>query len=555
MRIKIKATNGRPSPAKREALLQALFDAEIRTLRVITAHDHYIIICQDETNAEALFTPATTETLRKKGFEPQMPPELKAKLTLVLKQLDRELVKETPENIKEELEKTMPETKIGNIYIMKNRYLIKIQFADHQTTAKIQEKGLYLFNIYISPRQIEPERFTNIVQCMHCYKYGHYKTNCPDKEINLKLCSECGSNTHNYRDCKSANKRCLNCGEAHRTLANSCPLRKEAMKKTREEKNKKEEEKKELPLKKVAEQTAKTVAATQNAWLKPLIKEMKEEKEKEKKEPQIILQLPNNLSVGIMTALIHAHLQNIMEPGLGFRHHAQKVLKRNNLPDLDLGNGDSWGIFKVLPPTTHNTTTETTISHSTVSPQQTQPPHPDLGPQDEPETELFATPQRKSTTAPAPTPNPTPTPTPTQSPARPNTHKQSPQHPKPQSVKPKTTHAHRKQTDDLTDSEIDDQSLRHRDGYDLEPKTYGIRLFAAEPSRYKHLNRLQLAQEITRGTIKWIYTNTTYQNRIHEQKITHHLHAGNIFIHSAMIEKMKPQNLEHIQNGWYHTTK
>jgi len=557
MRIKVLTTNGRPSSSRREALLQALFDAEIRTLRVITTNDQFVIICQDESNAEAVFTPETTTMLKNKGFEPQMPPELKAKLTLVLKQLDRELVKENPEEIKEEIERNLPEAKIGDIFIMKNRYLMKIQFSDHKTAAKVQEEGLYLFNIFISPKQIEPERFTNIVQCMHCYKYGHYKTNCPDKEKRLKLCSECGSNTHNYRDCKSDVKRCLNCGEGHRTLANSCPLRKEAIKKTREEKTKKEEEKKEIPIKRVAEQTAKqTIEATQNAWFKPLMKEIKEDKEKERKEPQVILQLPDDLSVGIMTALIHAHLQNIMEPGLGFRHHAKKVLKKNNLPDLDLGNGDSWGIFKVLPPKTINTTTETTLTQSTISPH---PPQPDLGPQDEPETELFTTPQRKPTS----TPTPTPAPTPTQSPVRPrttktNTPKQSPQQPRPQttqSVKPKTTHIHRKHTDDLTDSEVDDQSLRHRDGYDLNPKTYGIRLFATEPSRYKHLNRLQLAHEITRGTIKWIYTDNSYQTRIHEQKITQHLHEGNMFIQPNMIEKVKQQNLEHIQNGWYNISK
>ncbi|ROT69814.1 putative RNA-directed DNA polymerase from transposon X-element [Penaeus vannamei] len=274
------------------------------------------------------------------------------------------------------------------------------------------------------------------------------------------------------------------------------------------------------------------------------MKEIKEDK-KERKEPQVILQLPDDLSVGIMTALIHAHLQNIMEPGLGFRHHAKKVLKKNNLPDLDLGNGDSWGIFKVLPPKTINTTTETTLTQSTISPH---PPQPDLGPQDEPETELFTTPQRKPTS----TPTPTPAPTPTQSPVRPrttktNTPKQSPQQPRPQttqSVKPKTTHIHRKHTDDLTDSEVDDQSLRHRDGYDLNPKTYGIRLFATEPSRYKHLNRLQLAHEITRGTIKWIYTDNSYQTRIHEQKITQHLHEGNMFIQPNMIEKTQTPSEE-----------
>lgn len=79
----------------------------------------------------------------------------------------------------------------------------------------------------------------------------------------------------------------------------------------------KKEEKKEIPIKRVAEQAAKqTIVATQNAWFWPLIKEIKEEK-KDKKEPQIILQLPDELYVGIMTALIYVHLQNIMKPGLG----------------------------------------------------------------------------------------------------------------------------------------------------------------------------------------------------------------------------------------------
>lgn len=74
-------------------------------------------------------------------------------------------------------------------------------------------------------------------------------------------------------------------------MANSCPLRKSAMKKTREEKKQKRGGK-EIPIKRVAKQT---VAATQNTWFRPLIKEIKEEKEKNKKEPQIILQLPDDV--------------------------------------------------------------------------------------------------------------------------------------------------------------------------------------------------------------------------------------------------------------------
>lgn len=53
---------------------------------------------------------------------------------------------------------------------------MKIEFTDHETVAKIQEKGLYLS------------------QCMHCNKYVHSRNNCPDMDHNLKLCSECGAN-------------------------------------------------------------------------------------------------------------------------------------------------------------------------------------------------------------------------------------------------------------------------------------------------------------------------------------------------------------------------
>lgn len=111
MRIEIQPTDGRPSSSKKEALLQALIDAEIRTLRVITTHDPFILICQDEANAEALFTFETTNMLKTKGFVP-----------------------------------LISDSKIGNIFIMKIRYLLKFQLSDHHTAAKVQEKGLCLSN-------------------------------------------------------------------------------------------------------------------------------------------------------------------------------------------------------------------------------------------------------------------------------------------------------------------------------------------------------------------------------------------------------------------------
>lgn len=72
-------------------------------------------------------------------------------------------------------------------------------------------------------------------------------------------------------------------------------------------------------------------------------------KEEEKKKPQVILQLSDNLSVGVMTAITHAQLCNIMKPELGFYHHVKKGLKDNGLLQLYLRNGDSWGITLTAP--------------------------------------------------------------------------------------------------------------------------------------------------------------------------------------------------------------
>jgi len=61
--------------------------------------------------------------------------------------------------------------------------------------------------------------------------------------------------------------------------------------------------------------------------------------------------------------LLHAHLQNIIAPEKGFRHHAREALRENNLPELDLGEGDSWGILKVVQPPRQPPTVSPESSH------------------------------------------------------------------------------------------------------------------------------------------------------------------------------------------------
>ncbi|ROT62566.1 hypothetical protein C7M84_019586 [Penaeus vannamei] len=186
-KVKINVHGG-PSPSRRNTLAQALFEAEISLLRYYPTHDGYVALIEDNSQAEKHFSHQVTTKLEKLGFSPVLPLDMRAKLTLVFKKLDRQVVNETSDDITNEIMASAPHAKVENIHIMQALYMIKARFADHASANKIKEEGIFLFKLYVAPWQIEFERFTPVRQCMNCYAYGHLKTNCKDEK--KSLCSE-----------------------------------------------------------------------------------------------------------------------------------------------------------------------------------------------------------------------------------------------------------------------------------------------------------------------------------------------------------------------------
>ena len=86
------------------------------------------------------------------------------------------------------------------------------------------ERGILIYNQSIPPQYVEKEIFVQLSPCFKCYKYNHKTEDCPTPEI--KICSECASNTHTFRECNNQNKKCINCGGNHRAFAARCPTRK-----------------------------------------------------------------------------------------------------------------------------------------------------------------------------------------------------------------------------------------------------------------------------------------------------------------------------------------
>lgn len=98
------------------------------------------------------------------------------------------------------------------------------------------EIGLCIARHHVSQEQIEIKVFIQLTSCWTCYRYDHNQKDCP--EMNTKKCYECAATGHTFRKCKKKNNpKCLNCSASHRTLAASCPVRRQRIKEIRGQRN------------------------------------------------------------------------------------------------------------------------------------------------------------------------------------------------------------------------------------------------------------------------------------------------------------------------------
>ena len=57
-------------------------------------------------------------------------------------------------------------------------------------------------------------------QCFKCYKFGHGKNSCRNKDV----CSKCSSSEHRHTECTESTPKCPNCDQAHDALNKKCPV-------------------------------------------------------------------------------------------------------------------------------------------------------------------------------------------------------------------------------------------------------------------------------------------------------------------------------------------
>lgn len=285
--------------------------------RIFNTNEGYKVICRNENDADKIQSKEAKQELEKIGLQLIIPPETKARKSIILRRLDQIIGTHTAEEIKEEIEKENEWIKIEEVIKIKNyTHILKIRMEEISMVEKAKQQGILAYNMAISPSQIEQEIYIQILTCYKCYQMEDHQTkDCPYPD--LKICSECSVSGHTYKDCKSQEKACINCKRNgsesdHRTLAMTCPLRKAII-------NDKINENKNSAVNK-AEHTYAEIARRAVAEVKHT-------------ETPTVINLSEQKHTKILISIMHAHVMNLCNPGT-YQTELNKMLVKNELPTM-----------------------------------------------------------------------------------------------------------------------------------------------------------------------------------------------------------------------------
>lgn len=315
-RVKIKHNLDPRDPTTKQKLLEILAKTDIHICNLADTRDGgIVVVTAREEDADSLLSNETVKALKKEGYEPLLPPEVRTRRSILCHGVDQLIYDHTKSDIEDEIEEKNTWARVKQVYKFpannRTTYTFKIEFEDVSMAAKAETNGLRLFNMSIAYHQIKREIYTPIKTCLRCYKIEDHNTSeCPQPR-DYKICSECSSQDHTWRSCKSNEKKCLNCNQAHRTMAMICPKRKEAIKRKRSGN--------------VPHPTMSQGSYAQAANRQP-------------PPPQYQTPIPNMEDIAskvtkMLFCVVNAHLMNAVNPGT-YQEQLDYLTSSNNLPRM-----------------------------------------------------------------------------------------------------------------------------------------------------------------------------------------------------------------------------
>ena len=181
-------------------------------------------------DAEKLFTEQGILLFSPINANLLMPRVIIANQTVVLFNLDDIIYEKNTETTKSDIEARNPWCKVTDVFKFKKTKGIKIVLFSSNVAEVCLNRGLLLFQLHIPGVQIKRERYRKLTTCFRCYRINdHLSPECPQRNSNFKVCSNCAESSHTWRECKSKVKKCINCGEGHSAMSDVCPVRQQLL--------------------------------------------------------------------------------------------------------------------------------------------------------------------------------------------------------------------------------------------------------------------------------------------------------------------------------------
>ena len=149
------------------------------------------------------------QDLAQHEFLPVMPPELRAKKSVIITRVDDVIYEHDSLAIGEELvaKNLWIGEEIESVYKFPNTSTLKLTFSHTAVAKKCTGAGLKAFRISIPAHEIKVETYIPIQCCMRCYALESHYTNESPKPNTYKICSECSEEGHVWIQCKEIIKK------------------------------------------------------------------------------------------------------------------------------------------------------------------------------------------------------------------------------------------------------------------------------------------------------------------------------------------------------------
>ena len=138
-------------------------------------YNEIFVLCNSEEDLDAIFSETCISKLYTVGCKPALPPDLKAKRSVILRRCDYQILNKT-EDIKSEIEKQNACIRVREIFKYDNSKNIKVTFENQLMVSQILTKGLTLFNLSHPAHNICREIFLDILTCLKCYQLEDHQT-------------------------------------------------------------------------------------------------------------------------------------------------------------------------------------------------------------------------------------------------------------------------------------------------------------------------------------------------------------------------------------------